>query len=160
MNVSTGMRARAAHLEQLQRLRLDALGRVEHHDHAVDGQQRAVGVLAEVLVAGRVEQGDVVAVQLELERGGADGDAALLLHLHPVGRGVTAGLAAANGAGQLDGAGVQQQLLRQRRLAGVRMGDDGEGAAPRDLARKRVGDESGLVQFGAVQHGLIAHCTA
>ena len=51
MKVSTGMRARAADLEQLARLRLDALGRVEHHDHAVDGEQRAIGVFAEVLVA-------------------------------------------------------------------------------------------------------------
>jgi hypothetical protein len=115
---------------------LDALGRVDHHDDAVDGEQRAVGVLAEVLVAGRVEQRDVVALQLELERRGADRDAALLLHLHPVGGGVPLGLAAAHRAGQLDRAGVEQQLLGERRLAGVGVGDDREGAAAGDLAAR------------------------
>ena len=44
------------------------------------------------------------------------------------------GLAAAHRAGQLDRAGVQQQLLGQRRLAGVGMRDDRERAPPRDLA--------------------------
>ena len=48
--------AQAADLEQLQGLRLDALGGVQHHDRGVGGGQRAVGVLGEVLVARRVEQ--------------------------------------------------------------------------------------------------------
>ena len=50
--------ALAAHLEQLQRLGLDALGRVEHHDRGVGRGQHAVGVLGEVAVAGGVEQVD------------------------------------------------------------------------------------------------------
>ena len=129
---------RAADVEQLERLRLDAFGRVEHHDDAVDGEQRAIGVLAEVLVTGRVEQGDVMALQLELERRRADRDAALLFHLHPVGHGMPLGLAAANGAGQLDGAGVQQQLLGQRGLAGVGVRDDRERAAARNLAAEHI----------------------
>ena len=103
---------RSADLEQLQRLRLDAFRRIQHHDHAVDGEQRPVRVLAEVLVAGRVEKRDVAAVQLELERRGADRDAALLLQLHPVRDGMSLGLAAAHGAGQLDGAGVQAGASR------------------------------------------------
>ena len=45
-----------AHLEQLERLRLDALGRVEHHDRGVGGGQHPVGVLGEVAVARGVEQ--------------------------------------------------------------------------------------------------------
>jgi hypothetical protein len=55
--------AQAADLEQLARLRLDALGGVEHHDGRVDRGQGAVGVFREVLVAGRVEQveGDIAA---------------------------------------------------------------------------------------------------
>src|SRR6267378_1945906 len=56
--------ARPADLEQLQRLRLDALRRVEHHDHAVDREQRAIRVLAEVLVTRRVEQRDVMPFEL------------------------------------------------------------------------------------------------
>ena len=45
-----------AHLEQLPCLILDAVGRVDHHHDAVGGDERAVGVLAEILVARRVEQ--------------------------------------------------------------------------------------------------------
>src|SRR3546814_6652285 len=42
--------------EQLERLRLDTLGGVDHHHGAVDRGQRAIGVLAEILVPRRVEQ--------------------------------------------------------------------------------------------------------
>src|SRR2546422_592946 len=109
--------------------------RAEHHDDAVDGEERAIGVFAEVLVAGRVEQRDVMALELEFERRGADGDAALLLELHPVGHRVPLRLAAAYGAGELDGPRVQQQLLRQRSLAGVWMREHAERAAALDLRR-------------------------
>src|SRR6185503_15021425 len=91
--------------------------------------QRPIRVLAEVLVARRVEQRDVMPLELELERRGADGDAALLFELHPVGHRVALRLAAAHGARELDRARVQQQLLGERRLAGVGVGDDGEGPA-------------------------------
>ena len=123
----------AAHLEQLSRLRLDAVRRVDHHDHAVGGNQRAVGVLAEVLVARRVEERHAAALQLELQRGRGDGDAALLLEGHPVGGRVPPRLPAAHGARELDGAGVQQQLLGQRGLSGVGVRDDGERPASRDF---------------------------
>ena len=45
----------------------------------------AVGVLREVLVAGGVQDVDAEALVLELHHGGGDGDAPLLLDLHPVG---------------------------------------------------------------------------
>ena len=38
-------RAQAAHLEQLQRLRFDPLGGVDHHHRAVDRGERAIGCL-------------------------------------------------------------------------------------------------------------------
>ena len=77
-------------------------------------------------------------LQLEFERGGRDRDAALLLELHPVGRGVAAGLAPADGAGELNRAGIEQQLLRQRRLARVRVRNDRERCAvSTPLARAR-----------------------
>ena len=47
-------------------------------------------------------------------------------------------LAAADRARELDRAGVEQQLFRQRRLARVGMRDDGERPAPGDLRRERV----------------------
>ena len=124
----------AAHLEQLARLSLDAVGGVDDHHHAVGRDERPVGVLAEILVARRVDERHAAALQLELQRRGRDGDAALLLDLHPVRRRVPPRLAAADGAGQFDRAGVEQQLLGQRRLARVGVRDDGEGAPPRDLA--------------------------
>ena len=48
--------AQAADLEELQRLRLDALRRVDHHDGRVRRRQRAIGVFREVFMARRVEQ--------------------------------------------------------------------------------------------------------
>jgi len=44
--------------------------------------------------------------------------------------------APAHRTGQLDRTGVEQQLLGQRGLAGVGMGNDGEGATSPDLAFK------------------------
>ena len=85
MKVSSGQVPLAAHLEQLERLRLDALGRVEHHDRGVGRGQDPVGVLGEVAVAGGVEQVQHRVAVRELQHGRRDRDAALLLHLHPVG---------------------------------------------------------------------------
>ena len=83
---------------------------------------------------GRVEQVDRVALVVELQHGGGDRDAALLLQLHPVAGGVAAGAARLDAAGEVDGAAVEQQLLGERRLARVGMGDDGEGAPAGDFA--------------------------
>ena len=130
--------AQLADLEQLAGLRLDALGGVDHHHHAVHREQRAVGVFAEVLVARRVEQRQVMPAEIEFDRGRRDRDAALALDVHPVGDDMPIGLAAAHRAGQLDRAGVQQQFLGQRGLAGVWVGNDGEGAAALDLMLQRL----------------------
>ena len=45
----------ATHLEQLDCLRLDALGTIDQHQCCIGSDQRAVGVFGEVLVARRVE---------------------------------------------------------------------------------------------------------
>ena len=116
-----------ADLEQLPGLGLHALGAVDDHDGAVGGHQGAVGVLGEVLVAGGVQDVDAEAAVLELHDGGGDGDAPLLLDLHPVAGGGLGPLAF-DLAGLGDSPAVQQELLRQCGLAGVRMGDDGERA--------------------------------
>jgi len=117
-------------LEQLACLILDAFGRVDHHDHAVGGDQRAIGVLAEILVAGRVDERHPAPLQFELERRRGHRDAAFLFELHPVGGRVPARLTAAHRPGQLDRAGIEQELLGQRRLAGVGMRDDRERSPP------------------------------
>ena len=101
-------------------------GRVDDHDGGVDGGQRAVGVLGEVLMAGRIEQVEDRAGMLERHHRGDDRDAAFALHLHPVGPGLATARLGADLAGKLDGAAEEQQLFGQRGLAGVRMRDDRE----------------------------------
>ena len=130
--------AQAADLEQLQRLRLDALGGVQHHDGAVGGGQGAVGVFREVLVPGRVEEVEhlcppVFCRVLERHHRGGDGDAALLLDLHPVRLGAPVLAARAHGTGRADGSPRQQDMLGQGGLARIGVRDDGEGPAAQGL---------------------------
>ena len=99
-------------------------------------------------MAGGVEQIEDAVCVLEGHDRGDDGDAAFALDAHPVGAGAAALALGADVAGELDGAAGAQQLLGEGRLAGVRVGDDREGAAAGDL-----GGGGGL---GAVGHaGLI-----
>ena len=121
--------AQAADLEELAGLGLDALGAVDDHDGGVHGGQRAVGVLGEVRVAGRVHEVEAEAAVVEGHGGGGDGDAALLLHLHEVGAGAPRLALGAHLAGHLDGAPEEEELLGQRGLAGVGVRDDREGPA-------------------------------
>ena len=55
-------------VEQLERLRLEALGAIEEHNRIVRRRDRAVRVLGEVLVTRRVEQVDLAALVLKLQR--------------------------------------------------------------------------------------------
>ncbi len=129
--------AQPADLEQLAGARLDALGGVDHHHRRVDRGERAVGVLGKVLVAGRVEQIEHAAVVFEGHHRGDHRNAALALDRHPVGAGGAAVALGLDLAGEVDGAAEQQELLGQRRFAGVRVRDDREGAPALDLARER-----------------------
>ena len=131
--------AQPADLEQLQRARLDALGGVDDHDRRVDGGQRAVGVVGEVLVARRVEQVEDVVAIFEGHHRGDDGNAALALDLHPVGSGLDAVLLGLDLAGELNGAAEQQQLFGQRRLARVGVRNDRKGAAAGDRLGQSFG---------------------
>ena len=132
--------AQPADLEELSGLALDALRRVDHHDGGIDGGQRAVGILGKILVARRVEQVEDQPVALEAHDRRGDGDAALALDRHPVGARAAPLAARAHRARHADRAALQEQLLRQRRLAGVGMRDDGEGApAPPIGARPGIG---------------------
>ncbi len=126
--------AQPAHFHQLDRALLDALAAVDHHQRRVDRRQRAVGVFGKVFVARRIEQVDDVTLVGKLHHRRGDRDAALLLERHPVGGRVPRRLAALDRARQLDRAAVQQQLLGQRRLAGVRVRDDRERAPEADLS--------------------------
>ena len=68
--VKMGMFRIAADLEQLDGLLLHALGCVDQHDRRVGGDQHAVGVLAEILMAGGVQNVDAEAVVFELHGAG------------------------------------------------------------------------------------------
>jgi hypothetical protein len=124
---------RAAHVEQLQRLRLQALRRVEQHDRAVHGLEHPVGVFGEVRVARGVEQVEHVAVVVEAQRRGGDGDASVALHGHPVRGDPAPPRLAVHRAGGVDRRRVQRQRLGQRGLARVRMADNRERPPPRRL---------------------------
>ena len=100
--------ALAADFKKFARLRLDAFGGINHHHHRVHGGQHAVGVLGKILVAGRVEQVEPVAVVIKLQHGRADGDAAFFFQLHPVGSRGALVFARGHGAGELHRAAVKQ----------------------------------------------------
>ena len=131
-----GNPALTADAEKLARLRFNALRRVDDHDGAVHRHERTVRILAEILMPRRIEDVDAIAVIVELQNGGRDGDAALLFDLHPVGNSMALRLARLDRAGEMDGASVKEQLLGECRLACVRMRDDGKGTALLDFARK------------------------
>ena len=83
-----------------------------------------------------IEDVDAIAVIVELQDGGGDGDAALLFDLHPVRDGMTLRLARLDRSREMDCPAVEQQFLSERGLARVRMRDDGKGAPLLDLAIK------------------------
>ena len=123
----------AADVEQLPSAFFDPLAVVEQHDGAVGGDEGPVGVFPEVLVAGGVQQVDVPARPLELQHTGGDGNAPLLLQLHPVRGGVPLGAPGLDRPGQVDRPPVEEELFRQRGLARVGVADDGKGSAARNV---------------------------
>ena len=119
-----------------ERLRLDALGGVDHQDRALAGGERARHLVGEVDVAGRVHQVELIGLAvlgLVVEAHGLrlDGDAALALDVHRV-EDLLLHLAVGDVAAQLD------QPVGQGRLAVVDVGDDRE-----------IADERGVGHGGA-----------
>ena len=107
-----------------ERLRLDALARVDDEERALAGRQRARDLVGEVDVAGRVHQVEDVGLAVlgpVFEPHGLrlDGDAALALDVHRIEH-LLDHLALGDRPGLLD------QPVGERRLAVVDMGDDRE----------------------------------
>ena len=115
---------------------LDTFTAVDHHQCAVDRSQGAVGIFREIFVTGRVEQVDHVLAVGKLHHRGGDGDAALFLHFHPVGRGMAIRFARLDRTGHADGLAHEQQPLGNGGLTGVRVGNNSEGAALGHLGSK------------------------
>ena len=147
-----GLRVRAVDLvddddrlqPQLQRLGQHELGlrhhrfrRIHQQHHAVDHREDALDLAAEIGVARRVDDVDARAVPFHGGALGQDGDAALALQIVGIHRALRHVLVLAHRARLL------QQLVDQRRLAMVDMGDD------RDIADIHTRN-SGLKGFGAV----------
>ncbi len=109
-------------------LRLYALVAVEHAYGAVEHAERALDFDGEVDVAGGVDDVEALVLPEGGRRGGRDGDAALLLLLHPIhGRS-----AVVHFADLMRFAGIIQDTLGRRRLAGVDMRHDAEVAVVLD----------------------------
>ena len=109
--------AQRADLEQLDGLGLNALGGVRRH-------QGAVGILTEVLVAGRVQNVDALALIVELQNRRGNGNTALLFNVHPVGHRMLGALLALDRTRGLDGPTVEQEFFGECGFTGVRVRDD------------------------------------
>ncbi len=107
-----------------QRLRLDALGGVDHQQRAFDGAHGAADLVAEIDMAGGVDQVQDIGLAVlrrvfDTDRVGLDGDAAFTLDIHRVEH-LGLHVAFGDGAGQLD------QPVGKRGFPVVDMGHDGE----------------------------------
>ena len=118
------MERRAAERERLAeheaRLRHRPVEGVHDQEHAVDHPQDALDLAAEVGVARRVDDVDAGVLPDDGRRLGEDGDAPLALQVVAVHRALGDLLVGAEGAGLL------QQVVHERGLAVVDVGDDGD----------------------------------
>ena len=109
-------------------LRLDTRHAVEHHDRTVEHAQAALDLDGEIHVPGRVYQVDSMILPETGSCRGRDRDAALLLLLHPV----HGGRALMDLAHLVGLAGVEEDPLGSRGLAGIDVGHDAEVAVVLD----------------------------
>ena len=121
-----------------QRLRLDALARIDDQQRTLAGGERAVNLVSEVDVAGRVDQIEhiVLAVACPVIKANGlclDGDAALALDVHGIEH-LLLHFARFQPAGELN------QPVGKRGLAVVDMRDDGEIADILDRDRRHGGE--------------------
>ena len=126
----------ATHLHELDGALLDTLGDIDHHECRIDSGQRAVGILGEIGMSGSIQQVHDAPLVGKLHHRGCHGNAALLFEFHPVGSCVTRGLAPLHGSCELDCTTKKQELLRQRGLACIRMGNDCKGPPRGDFIEK------------------------
>ena len=125
-----------------QRLRLHALAGIHHQQRALARGQRARNFVAEVHMARRVDQVQLVGIAVvrlvhHAHGVGLDGDAALPLQVHVV-QNLGLHLAAGHRAGQL------QQTVAQRRLAVVDVGNDREVAKEACVHEGLVSERSAI----------------
>ncbi len=115
-----------------ERLRLDALRRVDQQHRALARGERAAHLICEVDVAGRIDEVELVVAPYHADRARLDGDPVLPLELHRV-ENLIAHLAERHRSGRLE------QAVGQSRLAVVHVRDDAEVADPGELGHLREG---------------------
>ena len=119
------------------RLRHRAVNSIDQQDHRIDHGQHALDLATEVGVTGRIDDIEAVVAPLDRRVLRQDGDPALAFEVvavhHPL------ALLAALG----QGTGLTQQLVHQRGLAVVNVGDDGDVAQLGCGVVARHGGESG-----------------
>src|SRR6202042_1301156 len=121
-------------------LRLNALIAVEHAYRAVEHAQATLDFGGEVDVAGRVDDVETLVLPEGRRRGRREGDAALLLLLHPVhGRS-----AVVHFADLMRLAGIIKDALSGRRLPSINVGHDAEVTIVLDSVAARHDPESRL----------------
>ena len=120
-------------LEDVAGLGQRALGRVDEEEDAVDHEERALDLAAEVGVAGGVDDVQADAVVVDGRLLGEDRDPLLALEVHRVHDPVDDGLVGP------ERAGLAEHRVDERRLAVVDVGDD------RDVAEVLAGDAAGDV---------------
>ena len=89
-------------------------------------------------MAGRIEQINHVVAVFKLHYRAGDRNTALLFNLEKVRGGMTAALASLHRACHLNRTRKQQQLFGERGFACVRVGNNAEGTAARDLSRNDI----------------------
>ncbi len=127
------------------RLRHRALDRIDQQEHAVDHRQDALDLAAEIGVAGSVDDVDVHAQVVDRGVLREDRDAALALDVVRVHDALDEMLVGGKGAGLL------QELVDQRGLAVVDVGDDGDVAK-----RARHEDPQGLPSQNSSKFNILA----
>ena len=124
-----GRVAHAAYVHQLARLRLDTLRAVYYDDDRIDGRERAVGILGEILMARGVEDVDLDILVVETHDRRCDRDAALALDLHEIGRGALLYLVALDGSCHMYGPAEEEQFLGKGSLSRIGVRYDCKGSA-------------------------------
>jgi hypothetical protein len=101
---------------------LDDFGAVDHMTALSRGDERAVRVLGKVMMAGRIQNVDMVAFEFELHRAGRDGNPLCFSMSIQSLVACLAAFARLDGARLTDRAAVQKQFFGQCRFACVGMG--------------------------------------
>ena len=108
-------------LEQLDGLRLDTLRTIDDHDRTVGCHEGSVGILREVLVSRCIQDVNALSFIIKLKHRGGNRNTSLLLDLHPVGNRMLGRLPSLDGTCEIDRTSIQEELLRQCRLTGIRV---------------------------------------